>query len=136
MKEIVIQITGEITIYINVSVKNFMHVKVIVWNPATCSCENGKYLASIMDDQQLLAIMYYRVIRHRNKNFSNTYFKEKKATFHTQNYYILIAFSLITIALLIVVNVHCYLIKYRAKQEHLLLSHSTNNKLKKYALKT
>ena len=50
MKEIVIQINGEITIYINVSVKTLMHVKVIVWNPATCSCENGKYLASIMDD--------------------------------------------------------------------------------------
>ena len=24
--------------------------KVYIWNPATCSCENGKYLASIMDD--------------------------------------------------------------------------------------
>ena len=23
-----------------------------IWNPATCSCENGKYLASIMDDSQ------------------------------------------------------------------------------------
>ena len=21
-----------------------------VWNPATCNCENGKYLASIMDE--------------------------------------------------------------------------------------
>ena len=21
-----------------------------VWNPATCNCENGKYLANIMDD--------------------------------------------------------------------------------------
>ena len=21
-----------------------------VWNPVTCNCENGKYLASIMDD--------------------------------------------------------------------------------------
>ena len=21
-----------------------------VWNPATCNCDNGKYLASIMDD--------------------------------------------------------------------------------------
>ena len=26
-----------------------------VWNPATCSCQNRKYLASIMDD---LAITY------------------------------------------------------------------------------
>ena len=24
-----------------------------VWNPATCSCKNGKYLASIMDDSAI-----------------------------------------------------------------------------------
>ena len=24
-----------------------------IWNPATCSCENGKYLASIMDDSTI-----------------------------------------------------------------------------------
>ena len=24
-----------------------------VWNPATCNCENGKYLASIMDDSAI-----------------------------------------------------------------------------------
>ena len=33
------------------SVKNAMYVKVIMYvNPATCSYENKKYLASIMDD--------------------------------------------------------------------------------------
>ena len=41
MEENMIQINGEITININVSVKNFMYVKKIVWNPATCNCENG-----------------------------------------------------------------------------------------------
>ena len=25
-----------------------------IWNPATCSCENGKYLASIMDDPAII----------------------------------------------------------------------------------
>ena len=25
-----------------------------VWNPATCNCENGKYLASIMDDSTII----------------------------------------------------------------------------------
>ena len=24
--------------------------KYFVWNPATCTCKNGKYLASIIDD--------------------------------------------------------------------------------------
>ena len=43
----VIQINGRITINVNISVKKFMYVKKIVWNPATCNCENGKCLASI-----------------------------------------------------------------------------------------
>ena len=30
-----------------------------IWNPATCSCQNGKYLASIIDDS---AITYDEVI--------------------------------------------------------------------------
>ena len=25
-----------------------------IWNPATCSCENGKYLASIMNDSAIM----------------------------------------------------------------------------------
>ena len=49
MEEIVIQINGEIMINFDVSVKNVVYVKKDnVWNPATCNCENGKYLASIM----------------------------------------------------------------------------------------
>ena len=27
--------------------------KRLCWNPATCNCENGKYLASIMDDSMI-----------------------------------------------------------------------------------
>ena len=30
--------------------KHNIYEKDYVWNPSTCSCENGKYLASIMDD--------------------------------------------------------------------------------------
>ena len=25
-----------------------------IWNPDTCNCENGKYLASIMDDSEII----------------------------------------------------------------------------------
>ena len=65
MEENVIQISGGIMINVNVSVKNDMYVKKnYVWNPATCGCENGKYLASIMDDS---AIIWDEVIRRRNK---------------------------------------------------------------------
>ena len=47
-----------------------------------------------------------------------------------QNFYILLVFLLITIALLIAVSIYCYLIKYGVKQKHLLPFHNINNKLK------
>ena len=59
-----------------------------------------------------------------------TNFNEKKATCKLQNFYMLLAFLLTTITLLITVSIYCYLIKYRAKQKHLLPFHLTNNKLK------
>ena len=44
-----------------------------VWNLATCSCNNGKYLASVMDDS---VIMCDEVIESYNEE---TNFNEKKA---------------------------------------------------------
>ena len=41
-----------------------------------------------------------------------TNFNEKKLSCKTQSFYILLAFSLITIALLITVSIYCYLINY------------------------
>ena len=35
-----------------------------IWNPATCICENGKYLAIIMDD---LAIIFDKVLASTTK---------------------------------------------------------------------
>ena len=43
---------------------------------------------------------------------------------------ILLAFLLVATALLIADSIYCYLIKYRAKQKHLLPFHETNNELK------
>ena len=54
-------------------------------------------------------------------------FNEKKATCKTQNFYILLAVVLITTALLMAVSAYCYLIKYRAKQKHLLPFYITND---------
>ena len=46
----VIQINGGITINVDVSVrKHHVCEKDYIWNPSTCSCENRKYLASIID---------------------------------------------------------------------------------------
>ena len=59
-----------------------------------------------------------------------TNFNEKKATCKTQNFYIWLAFLLITTTLLIAVSIYCFPIMYRAKQKHLLPFHDTNNELK------
>ena len=43
-----------------------------VWNLSTCNCENGKYLASIMDDS---AIICDEIIDVKEPNFNK---KKKK----------------------------------------------------------
>ena len=54
MEKNVILVNGGIVINVDVSIKNVMYAKKIyILNPATCSCENGKYLASIMDDSAI-----------------------------------------------------------------------------------
>ena len=50
-------------------------------------------------------------------------FNEKNITCKTKSFYILLTFLLITITLLIAVSIYCYLIKYPAKQKHLLPFH-------------
>ena len=130
MEKNVIQINGGIMITVDVNVKNVKYVKKdYIWNPATCSCENGKYLASIMDHS---AITFDEVVESYDEKTKTilTNINEKKATCKMQSFYVLVAFLLITIALLIVVSIYCYLIKYHVKQKHVLPFHVTNNELK------
>ena len=94
-----------------------------VWNPSTCNFENKKYLAIIMDDS---AIICDEIIESCKKK----HFNEKKATCKTQNFYILLGFLLINIALLIAVSIYCSLIKCRAIIKYLLPFHGANNKFK------
>ena len=77
-----------------------------------------------MDDSTIICD---EVIKSYNEEIN---FNEKKAICKTQNFYILLAFLLITIALLIAVSIYCYLIKYWTK--HLLPFQNTNNKLNKF----
>ena len=60
--------------------------KSYVWNPSTCNGENGKYLASIMDNSMITC---HEVIEpyEGEKNFNET-----KETCKMQNIYILITF--------------------------------------------
>ena len=60
-----------------------------------------------------------------------TNFSEKKYNLQLIKHCILIAFLLITIALLIAVSIYGYLIKYWEKQKHLLPFHDTNEELRK-----
>ena len=48
------QVNGEITINVNVNVKNTIYMKKIVQSPTICNCENRKCLASIMCDSVIL----------------------------------------------------------------------------------
>ena len=106
----------------NVSEKDY------IWNPSTCSSKNRNFLSSVIDDS---AITLDEVIEPHDEERETipTNFNENKAACKTQNVYILLAFSLITLALLMAVSICCYLVKYQAKQKHLLPFHDTNNKL-------
>ena len=75
-------------------------------NRATCNSGNEKYLASIIG----------KIICDEIIDVKETNFNEKNVTCKTQNVYILLAFLLITITLLIAVSISCYLIKYRTKR--------------------
>ena len=54
--------------------KHYLCEKGYVWNLATCNCENGKYLASIVDDS---SIMCDEFMESYNKE---KHFNKKKAT--------------------------------------------------------
>ena len=89
-----------------------------IWNLVTCSCQNGKYLAIIMVDS---AITCDEIIIDAEAKLNNKVvktfrsFNEKKVTCKTHNFYILLKFLKIFIALLLAVTIYCYLIKYWAK---------------------
>ena len=93
---------------------------------ATCNCENEKYLASVIDDSAIICDV---VIESYNEE---TNLNKKKAIIKTQSFYILLAFLLIAIELLIAVSIYYYLIKYQAK--HLLPFHDANNKSNKFCI--
>ena len=79
-----------------------------------------------MDD---LAITCDEIIESYNKETKTipANFNQNKTNC---NFCIWLGFLLITIPLLIAVSIYCYLIKYQAKQKHLLPFQCTNNIVK------
>ena len=57
--------------------KRHVYEKDYIWNPSTCNCKNGKYLASIMDNS---AVTCYEVIKSYDEETKTipTNFNEKK----------------------------------------------------------
>ena len=78
--------------------------KEYAWNPSKCICESEKYLASIMDDSKIICDEVTESCSERKKTIP-TSFNEKKVTYKTQSFYILLAFLLIIIPLLIDISI-------------------------------
>ena len=117
-----------------------------IWNLATWSCENEKYLASVIDDSFITCHETIEETKTIPTNFSEnekylasvnddsfitchetieetktipTSFSEKYITSKKKSFYILLAFLLISNVLLIAASIDCHLIKYQVKQKHL-----------------
>ena len=69
--------------------KNHICEKDCIWNPATCSCKNGKNVASIIDDS---VIMYDEVIDAEKTETVTVHFKTKHAIWKTNNFYFYLFF--------------------------------------------
>ena len=110
--------------HVNVNTTNTVCAKYIyIWNPATCICKNGKYLAGIIDDP---VITYDEIIYAVAKSFNEetktvlTNLNEKNITCKTKNSYILLDLLLINYSSIID---NCY---------YLLLPNKISSKIKAF----
>ena len=92
--------------------KVHVYEKGYVWNPAKCNCENGKYLASIIDDS---TVIFDDVIESYDEEINSN---ENKAICKIQSFYILPAFLLITITSLFFYL--CFCLLFSNVQPHFL----------------
>ena len=93
-----------------------------IWNPATSSSENAKYVESIIDNSVITCDGIMDTIKG-----TSTETVPAKSTL--TNFYILPSFLLITMTILIAVSIYCCFLKQRTKQKHLLPYCFTNSKL-------
>ena len=100
-----------------------------IWNLITCSCKNGKYLDSITDNSVITCDKIIDADVEAKSYDKETKTIPKNIICKTKSFYILLAFLLITIASLIVFSIYFCLIKYKAKQKHLLPYYVADDKL-------
>ena len=115
IEENIVRVKSRIMINVNAKCKkHHLCEKNYISNLTTCSCKNGKYFASITNNS---------VIKCDKKGVEAKSYNEETKTIpkniicKTKSFYILLAFSLITIVLLIVFSIYFCLIKYKAKQK-------------------
>ena len=91
-----------------------------IWNPAACSCKNGKELASITENSvitcdEIIDVEAEQYDKETKATLTN--FNEKNIIFETKSFSILVTFLLITKALLITVSFYFCLITNKGKQK-------------------
>ena len=106
--------------------KHHISEKDYICNPDECSCENGKYLEGIIDD----SVITCDEIIEETKAVPTNFNAKKQPVEKFSLFYVLPAFLLTTITLLIAASIYCYLMNYQEKQKHLLPFQVTNNKLR------
>ena len=82
--------------------------------------ESCKSLPSIINDSVIMCDDIIEETKTVSRNFN------EKMQPLKQSFYILLAFILIVIRLLIAVRIYCYLIKYKAKLKHTFPYYITN----------
>ena len=94
-----------------------------IWNPATCSFKNGKYMGNIIDFSVITCdeiIEETKTIPTKSTSTKTvltkcTSTKTVLTKCTSANFYTLITILLITIALLIAVRIYCFFTEYREK---------------------
>ena len=81
----VIQIRSGITTNVNASAKNIKYVKNML-NSAACSCENGKYLSSIVNDLGIMCDEIIDLEAKKQKQLQQTLMKKMQSV--KENIYI------------------------------------------------
>ena len=130
MEENVTRINGRITINVDMSVKNVVCVKKIIFGILLHVVVKMKNIELVLWMIQWLCVMKLQSRKTKKEKTISTNFNKKNSACKTQSFYILLVFLLITIVLLTALSIYCYFIKYRAKQKHSLPYHNTNNELK------
>ena len=104
-----------------------------ILKPAKCSCINGKYLATVMDDSAITwgenINAKAKLYDEKTKNVAKK-FNDKKKNVKYKISIFLFTFFPVSIIDGCLYLLYGYLIKYQAKQNHLLPFYDTNKELK------